>query len=62
MSHVAWSVVGHMGELCKNGWINHKPGWVVYSCGTKEPCTGWAVHISTQEGAILRGKGHASPS
>jgi len=43
MSHVAWSVsclsmsAGHMGELCKNGWIDRDAvwgGWLI--CGSRE--------------------------
>jgi len=33
--------VGHMGELCKNGWTDRGAVLGADSCGPKEPCIRW---------------------
>ena len=36
-----WLCVGHVGELCKNGWIDRDAVWKADSCGSKEPRIRW---------------------
>jgi len=44
---VQWSVclsVGHVHELCKNGWTDRDAVWKADSHGHKEPCVIWGSY------------------
>jgi len=43
--------VGHVGELCRNGWSDCEPVWDVDLCESKEPRISWGS-------SSLCGKGH----
>jgi len=60
MSHVAWSVrlcVGHMGELCKNGWSNWDAVWGGGTLVDPRNHVLNGVQISSRDGTFLRVSG-----
>ena len=62
MSHVAWSLSWHTGELCKNGWTDRDAVWRLTHVGPRNHDVGLGLLDEGPDfpwkGALLRGIWH----